>query len=73
MVLSATTVNTPYGTAASLYCPEGMGFDKRGNLWVSNALSDNEGSIVEFTPAQLTASGSPVAKISWIPIRPATT
>ena len=63
VMLSATTVNTPYGTASSLYCPQGMAFDKRGNLWVSNALSDNEGSIVEFTPAQLTASGAPVPNI----------
>ncbi len=63
VVLSATTVSVPPGTSFSLNCPEGMAFDKSGNLWVSNALSDNEGSIVEFTPGQLTASGSPAPNI----------
>ncbi len=63
VVLNSTSVSTPPGNSFSLSCPQGLAFDKRGNLWVSNALSDNEGSIVEFTPDQLTASGSPAPNI----------
>lgn len=59
VVLSATSV----GNSSSLSCPEGMAFDKGGNLWVSNALSDNFGSIVQFTAAQIGASGSPAPNI----------
>ena len=62
VVLSPTLVSTPPGSSFSLDCPQGLSFDKSGNLWVSNALSDNAGSIVEFTPDQLT-SGSPVPAI----------
>lgn len=63
VVLSPTSVSTPSGNSPSLDCPQGLAFDKSGNLWVSNTLSDNSGSIVEFTPSQLTASGSPVPNI----------
>jgi hypothetical protein len=63
VVLSATSVNTPPGTSFSFDCPQGLRFDKKGNLWVSNAISDNFGSIVEFTPSQITTSGSPVPHI----------
>ncbi|HEY9158299.1 hypothetical protein [Candidatus Binatus sp.] len=63
VVLNSTSVSTPPGNSFSLSCPQGLAFDKRGNLWVSNSLSDNEGSIVEFTPDQLTASGSPAPNI----------
>jgi sugar lactone lactonase YvrE len=63
VVLNSTSVSTPPGASFSLDCPEGVVFDKSGNLWVSNAVSDNFGSIVEFTPDQLTASGSPVPNI----------
>jgi sugar lactone lactonase YvrE len=63
VVLSATSVSTPPGNSFSLDCPQGIDFDKNGNLWVSNALSDNEGSIVEFTSDQLTSSGSPAPNI----------
>jgi hypothetical protein len=59
VVLSATSV----GASSSLDCPEGLDFDKKGNLWVSNAISDNFGSIVEFTPSQITTSGNPVPHI----------
>jgi hypothetical protein len=59
VVLSATSVSA----SSSLDCPEGIAFDKSGNLWVSNAASDNFGSMVEFTPDQITASGSPVPHI----------
>lgn len=63
VVLNSTSVSTPSGTSPSLDCPQGLMFDKSGNLWVSNALSDNAGSIAEFKRDQLTASGSPVPKI----------
>lgn len=63
VVLSATTVSTPPGNSFSLDCPQGLSFDRSGNLWVSNALSDNQGSIVEFTSSQITESGSPAPSI----------
>jgi DNA-binding beta-propeller fold protein YncE len=62
-VISATTVSTPTGSASSLDCPQGLVFDQGGNLWVSNARSDNSGSIVEFTKAQIAASGNPSPKV----------
>ncbi len=43
-------------TGLSLDGPLGIGFDDKGNLWVSNYVGD---SVVEFSPAQLTASGTP--------------
>ncbi len=43
-------------TGVSLDGPIGIGFDDKGNLWVSNFIGD---SVVEFSPAQLTASGTP--------------
>jgi hypothetical protein len=57
--ISATSVTTASGVALSLDSPQGLAFDKKGNLWVSNALSDNAGSIAEFTPAQIASDGSP--------------
>ena len=63
VVLTSTTVTTSPGSPPSLACPEGLDFDKKGNLWVSNAISDNAGSIAEFTSAQLAASGSPLPAV----------
>ena len=63
VVLASTTVPTSSGSAPSLACPEGLVFDRNGNLWVSNAISDNAGSIAEFSRAQLAASGSPVPTV----------
>jgi streptogramin lyase len=51
------------GASVSLDCPQGLAFGKKGNLWVSNAASDNFGSIVEFTADQITENGSPAPKI----------
>ena len=51
--------------SGSLDESEPLVFDKSGNLWVGN-VSDpvhNFGSIVEFTPGQLAASGSPTPKV----------
>jgi hypothetical protein len=59
VTISATSVATATGFASSLDCPEGLAFDPSGNLWVSNLISDNAGSIAEFTAAQLATTGSP--------------
>jgi secreted PhoX family phosphatase len=48
----------------SFATPDGLAFDNAGDLWVANQsqLSSKlgPGSLVEFTPSELTASGSPV-------------
>ncbi len=59
VIITATVVTTLDGMAMSLDFPEGLAFDSSGNLWVANLDSDNAGSLAEFTPAQLAASGSP--------------
>jgi len=46
-------------TATSLHGPVGLAFDRAGNLWVANYSGE---TLVEFTPAQLAASGNPVPK-----------
>jgi DNA-binding beta-propeller fold protein YncE len=53
-----TIVFTADGIALSLDGPDGLAFDPSGNLWVSNLQSDNAGSVVEFTPAQLAVVGN---------------
>jgi secreted PhoX family phosphatase len=63
VTLSGTTVMAPTGPALSLDSPQGLAFDKSGNLWASNALSDNEGSVAEFTHDQIATSGSPTPKV----------
>jgi hypothetical protein len=63
IVIGATTVMVANGDANSLDCPGGLAFDKQGNLWVANALSDQDGSLAEFSASQLTASGSPAPKV----------
>jgi sugar lactone lactonase YvrE len=63
VTLTSTTVTTPGGSAPSLACPDGLAFDRQGNLWVANALSDNKGSLVEFTKSQLLTSGSPTPAV----------
>lgn len=45
----------------SLINPFVITFDRAGNLWVTNRRANN---IVEFTPAQLARSGSPVPKVT---------
>jgi sugar lactone lactonase YvrE len=59
VALTATNVTTAGGTALSLDFPQGLTFDHGGNLWVSNALSDNSGSIAKFSKDQIAASGNP--------------
>ncbi len=50
-------VVTLSSVSASISSPNDVAFDSNGNLWVSN---DGAPSVVEFTPSQLTATGSPV-------------
>ncbi len=42
--------------AGSLDGPAGLAFDASGDLWIANMLNN---SVVEFTPAQIAASGDP--------------
>jgi|GEM_PF-713220 len=49
--------------ADSLLRPIALAFDSGGNLWVSNS-SDFSNTIVEFTPAQLDSTGSPVPSVT---------
>ena len=62
----ATGAPTPAVTlssdaAGSLNGSDQAQFDAAGDLWVANfEPTGNAGSIVEFTPSQLTASGSPI-------------
>lgn len=63
VVLSSTSVTVPASSTFSLFCPNGLAFDSSGNLWVANLASDTLGSIAEFTPSQLSASGSPVPHV----------
>ena len=48
-------------TAGSLDGPTALVFDRAGDLWVSNVFNN---SVVEFTPGQLAASGSPTPKVT---------
>jgi len=63
VTIGSTTVTTPGGSADSVSCPEGLAFDKRGHLWVSNLQSDTFGSLAEFTTDQLASSGSPAPAV----------
>jgi len=49
---------------SSFESPDGLAFDSQGDLWVANTLQPKaglgSGSLVEFTPSELAASGSPV-------------
>jgi len=55
VVLSAT------GSPASIAHPVGIAFDAAGDLWVANL---NNNTIVEFAPAQLTATASPAPTVT---------
>lgn len=54
----AVTIGT---SGNSLNVPYGMAFDAHGNLWVGDM---NSPSVVEFTPSQLAASGTPAPTIT---------
>jgi sugar lactone lactonase YvrE len=63
--LGASGTPTPTDTIGangeSLSSPDGVAFDAKGNLWVSN---DGTNIVVAFTPAQLTAGGAPVPNVT---------
>jgi secreted PhoX family phosphatase len=48
-------------SGGSLNGPQGIGFDRAGNLWVVNATANN---LVEFALSQLATSGSPSPKVT---------
>ena len=54
------TVVISEDTGSNLSGPEGLAFDSSGNLWVG---AENGGVVVEYTPAQLAASGNPTPNI----------
>ena len=51
-------------TASSIDGPSYLAFDRAGNLWVANQVASTTGSVVEFTPSQLTTSGAPTPKVT---------
>jgi DNA-binding beta-propeller fold protein YncE len=62
-----------YSGEISLFAPVGLAFDASGDLWVANRNPYNSqcpivrSSVVEFTPSQLAASGSPAPAVTLIP------
>jgi sugar lactone lactonase YvrE len=55
-------------SGAALNFPQGIAFDVHGNLWVANNAARNlKGTIVEYAPSLLTASGSPTPTQTLIP------
>jgi streptogramin lyase len=48
-------------SGTSLALPQGLAFDASGNLWVANYDASD---IVEFTPAQLAANGTPTPAVT---------
>jgi sugar lactone lactonase YvrE len=54
---SGSVTNETIVTGASLSSPRGLTFDGKGNLWVANA---GNGSVVMYTPAQLTSGSAPI-------------
>jgi sugar lactone lactonase YvrE len=63
--LASTGTPTPAvvltSTGTSLDGPVGLAFDRTGNLWVADYTG---GTLNEFTPAQLVASGAPVPNVT---------
>jgi DNA-binding beta-propeller fold protein YncE len=57
LMLTATSVKNT--SVPSLDDPTGITFDTKGNLWVGNADSDNDGSIAKFSKKSLKKNGSP--------------
>jgi sugar lactone lactonase YvrE len=51
----------------SIHGPMMIAFDAGGNLWVANGNQVNYSSVVEFSAAQLAASGSPTPKVTLTP------
>ncbi len=57
-----TPTVTLTSTAASINSPDALAFDSSGRLWVANDVSP--GSVVAFSPSQLTANGAPVPTVT---------
>ena len=53
--------------------PASLAFDAAGDLWVAAPGSPGTSTVVKFTPAQLTASGSPTPAVTYRPRAPAWT
>ena len=51
-------------TANSINGPSYLTFDRAGDLWVANKTAPTTGSVVEFTPSQLAASGAPTPRVT---------
>ena len=58
---SPTPAVTLSATADSVNKPSGLAFGSSGDLWVTNGGNN---TVVEFTPAQLAASGSPTPAVT---------
>jgi sugar lactone lactonase YvrE len=59
----APTVTLTSTVSNSLDHPTYVLFDRSGDLWVTNAAPGN-GSVVEFTPSQLSTTGSPTPTVT---------
>ncbi len=57
----AVTITSDAKTPPSLDGPENVALDASGDLWVANSHSN---TVVEYTPTQLTASGSPTPAVT---------
>ena len=68
---SAAAAPTPAITLTangnSIHGPMMIAFDASGNLWVANGNQVNYSSVVEFSAAQLIASGSPTPNVTLTP------
>jgi sugar lactone lactonase YvrE len=57
----APSVTISSGAGMALNGPTGIAFDSSGNLWVDGY---NDGTVTEYTKAELSASGSPVPRVT---------
>jgi hypothetical protein len=53
----------PVGATDSLNEPSGLAFDRGGNLWVAKFVSDNKGSLAEFSSNHIAAGGALTPKV----------
>ena len=60
---NASPAATLSATNGSLDRPVGESFDTRGDLWVTNG-NPNVNTVVEYTPSQLEATGSPTPAVT---------
>jgi sugar lactone lactonase YvrE len=63
LTASGNVAPTVTNSSTSFVQPPGEAFDGSGDLWVAN-FHGGAGSVVEFTPAQLAASGSPTPAVT---------